>query len=468
MIDMKEELPVPNDANLSHPIIDATPADPIDIIEKAPEDEVPQPISRSVSELSASSLSPSKPSRVKGLLTRISMRKKSFQQNPENSAAIAASTTAATTAIATAVTMPPTIQVEVPLDPELILKPDDIQGLPINRVRAASIRGLVSHVISRENVDPDLMPAIALSWKRLCNPDAGMLVLVRVFNELTAKLTVDGTQDIQVLRSLIRFVECQKSFLRVFWGSLHQSHMDEVQNMVYRLINVGILELAQQLRLFLISPIKRTSKSLFFPCSVEIDSRLVKNLIDLSPATIAEQLTLLDAAWFAVIQPSEVFDWAFKQSKETSPGVFDMIAHFNAVSMWCSSAILTQTDLNDRVDVLKKFADVAKWLAKMSNFNSLMALLSGINRSSVHRLSLTKEAAGSKCISTIEKLLTLMSHEQSFSSYRTALKEAPLPCLPYLGVFLTDLTFIHQGNKDCVPSEVDSSVQLLNFSKVFS
>lgn len=41
-----------------------------------------------------------------------------------------------------------------------------------------------------------------------------------------------------------------------------------------------------------------------------------------------------------------------------------------------------------------------------------------------------------------------MSTQQSFKNYRTALRDSSPPCLPYLGVHLSDLVFIEDGNAD--------------------
>lgn len=41
-----------------------------------------------------------------------------------------------------------------------------------------------------------------------------------------------------------------------------------------------------------------------------------------------------------------------------------------------------------------------------------------------------------------------MNTAQSFKTYRTALRDATPPCLPYLGVHLSDLVFIEDGNAD--------------------
>ncbi len=54
----------------------------------------------------------------------------------------------------------------------------------------------------------------------------------------------------------------------------------------------------------------------------------------------------------------------------------------------------------------------------------------------------------------------LMAHEKSFSAFRKHLHTRDPPCLPYFGVYLTDLTFIEEGNKDMI-----HGTDLINFSK---
>jgi len=41
-----------------------------------------------------------------------------------------------------------------------------------------------------------------------------------------------------------------------------------------------------------------------------------------------------------------------------------------------------------------------------------------------------------------------MHSRGNFSEYRKALQESQAPCLPYFGVFLTDITFTEDGNPD--------------------
>lgn len=61
---------------------------------------------------------------------------------------------------------------------------------------------------------------------------------------------------------------------------------------------------------------------------------------------------------------------------------------------------------------------------------------------------------------TIDKLQTLVSTDGRFRNMREALHRCDPPCIPYLGMYLTDLSFIEEGT----PNFTDDG--LLNFSKM--
>ena len=75
---------------------------------------------------------------------------------------------------------------------------------------------------------------------------------------------------------------------------------------------------------------------------------------------------------------------------------------------------------------------------------------------------------------TFEGFAKLLSPISGYREYRVALhSNLQKPALPYLGLYLTDLTFIQDGNSDYHPSSNKSQLPLLNlekrrlFSKVF-
>ena len=58
----------------------------------------------------------------------------------------------------------------------------------------------------------------------------------------------------------------------------------------------------------------------------------------------------------------------------------------------------------------------------------------------------------------LEELRSLLSSDKNYANLRVTLKNVDLPIIPYLGMFLTDLTFIEDGN----PNRIG---QLVNVNK---
>ncbi|CAO3649811.1 unnamed protein product [Mucor fragilis] len=175
--------------------------------------------------------------------------------------------------------------------------------------------------------------------------------------------------------------------------------------------------------------------------------------------TIADQLTWIEAELFSRIKPREFIRniWSSSVSNDSSSfmescsnnAVTASIAHFNFISAWVVTMIITQTRLNKRVSVLEKFMSIAVALRNHNNYNSLMAILAGINSASVLRLKQTRQAVSTKKVfKQFQSLERLMSTDKSFSSYRMALKATGAPGIPYLGIHNQDLVSLAEANKD--------------------
>jgi Rap guanine nucleotide exchange factor 1 len=59
----------------------------------------------------------------------------------------------------------------------------------------------------------------------------------------------------------------------------------------------------------------------------------------------------------------------------------------------------------------------------------------------------------------IQEYCALIDSSSSFRAYRQALAETQPPCIPYIGLILQDLTFVHIGNPDTL------SDNRINFGK---
>ncbi|KAI6235253.1 hypothetical protein M3Y95_00031800 [Aphelenchoides besseyi] len=183
-----------------------------------------------------------------------------------------------------------------------------------------------------------------------------------------------------------------------------------------------------------------------------------KSIFKLSSSDIARQLTYLDSQLFGKIEVPEMIWWASNQHENKCPNIRQITQHFNNVSYWMRSKILEPEDRKEREKRFKKLLKVAKHLRKLGNFNSYLATLSALDSGPVRRLNWPR---GFK--DQIAELTTIMDTRQSFKNYRTELSRAKPPYLPYFGLILQDLTFVHVGNPDYLSHK--TAKNLLNFGK---
>uniref|UniRef100_A0AAQ5ZK68 Ras protein specific guanine nucleotide releasing factor 1 n=1 Tax=Amphiprion ocellaris TaxID=80972 RepID=A0AAQ5ZK68_AMPOC len=178
-----------------------------------------------------------------------------------------------------------------------------------------------------------------------------------------------------------------------------------------------------------------------------------------SALEIAEQLTLLDHLVFKVIPYEEFFGqgWMKNDKNERTPYIMKTTKHFNDISNRIATEILQWDDVNMRVAVIEKWVAVADICRCLHNYNAVLEITSSLNRSSIFRLKKTWLKVSKQTKTVIDKLQKLVSSEaSSFSLFCNC----DPPCVPYLGMYLTDLAFIEEGT----PNYTEDN--LVNFSKM--
>ncbi|XP_028907719.1 ras-specific guanine nucleotide-releasing factor 1 isoform X2 [Ornithorhynchus anatinus] len=181
-----------------------------------------------------------------------------------------------------------------------------------------------------------------------------------------------------------------------------------------------------------------------------------------SALEIAEQLTLLDHLVFKKIPYEEFFGqgWMKLEKNERTPYIMKTTKHFNDISNLIASEILRSEDVNARVCAVEKWAAVADICRCLHNYNAVLEITSSMNRSAIFRLKKTWLKVSKQTKALIDKLQKLVSSEGRFKNLREALKNCDPPCVPYLGMYLTDLAFIEEGT----PNYTEDG--LVNFSKM--
>lgn len=116
---------------------------------------------------------------------------------------------------------------------------------------------------------------------------------------------------------------------------------------------------------------------------------------------------------------------------------------------------------------------LAQACRELNNFNTMNSIIAALNNSSIHRLQKTWALVSKKTETKFQEMCQLVSLEGSYKSLRDAIASIVPPCIPYIGIYLTDLTFLEDGNPDfiktrssSVGSETDDvSKELINFGK---
>ncbi|XP_066836906.1 rap guanine nucleotide exchange factor 1 isoform X8 [Anser cygnoides] len=236
-----------------------------------------------------------------------------------------------------------------------------------------------------------------------------------------------------------------------------------LMDLVFRLVCNGELSLARVLRKNILDKVDQKKMLRFANSTKPLAARGVAarpgTLHDFHSHEIAEQLTLLDAELFYKIEIPEVLLWAKEQNEEKSPNLTQFTEHFNNMSYWVRSIIMLQEKAQDRERLLLKFIKIMKHLRKLNNFNSYLAILSALDSAPIRRLEWQKQTSEG-----LAEYCTLIDSSSSFRAYRAALADVEPPCIPYLGLILQDLTFVHLGNPDYIDSKVNFSKRWQQFN----
>ncbi|XP_067083672.1 ras-specific guanine nucleotide-releasing factor 2 isoform X4 [Osmerus mordax] len=182
----------------------------------------------------------------------------------------------------------------------------------------------------------------------------------------------------------------------------------------------------------------------------------------LSAMELAEQSTLLDHIIFRSIPYQEFLGqgWMKVDKTERTPYIMKTSQHFNDMSNLVASQIMTHTDVGSRASSIEKWVAVADICRCLNNYNGVLEITSALNRSAIYRLKKTWAKVSKQTKALMDKLQKTISSEGRFKNLRETLKNCNPPCVPYLGMYLTDLAFIEEGT----PNITEEG--LVNFSKM--
>lgn len=200
-----------------------------------------------------------------------------------------------------------------------------------------------------------------------------------------------------------------------------------------------------------------------------------------SPLRLAQQLTHIELERLSQIGPEEFVQAFSKEEVSNKIPVFrDMkkthnleayVQWFNRLSYLVASEICSHLKKKNRVKLVEYFIDVAKECINIGNFNSLMAIIAGMNMNPVARLKKTWAKVNKVKFGILE---LQMDPSNNFGSYRSCLKAAMWRSqgasdsrekivIPFFSLFVKDIYFLNEG---CANKSENGNINFQKFWKL--
>mmetsp|Transcript_15040 Transcript_15040/g.45053 ORF Transcript_15040/g.45053 Transcript_15040/m.45053 type:complete len:523 (+) Transcript_15040:1310-2878(+) len=196
----------------------------------------------------------------------------------------------------------------------------------------------------------------------------------------------------------------------------------------------------------------------------------VRSILDIPPLEFARQLCIYDYAIYDEIQPYEFFDlaWSKPRLHYRAPNLIQLKNHFNQLSRKVAGCLLSTDRILDRTLTLKWLIALCHELCTLQNFHSMYAVLCALDSSSIYRLRVTWSSLSKRHLAMLSKMKTIMSSDKSFQNFRNLTSTMKPPAIPFLGITLTDLTFIQDGNPPHIRGMINFYKRFLEYEVIES
>lgn len=388
-----------------------------------------------------------------------------------------------------------TLAEEVEEDESKLLEKTFAHELMFNKegqVTGGSLAALVERLTTHEST-PDAMfvSTFYLTFRLFCTPKMLAEALIERFDYVGEAPHMAGAVRLRVYNAF-------KGWLESHWrDGPDREALPVIQNFAeFKLSAVlpsagkRLLELSQRVVSVdgtlvprLVSSMGKTSTSisLYIPPDTPIpasvlsksQAQLLNNwkaggtcptVLDFDPLELARQLTIKQMTVFCSIMPEELLgsQW-MKKRGVGAPNVKAMSSLSTELSNLVADTILQYGEVKKRALVIKQWIKIANQCLELHNYDALMAIICSLNSSTITRLRRTWDIISPKRRQMLKHLQAIVEPNQNNKILRARLHDHVPPCLPFLGMFLTDLTFVDIGNPATKTS--DTGLTLVNFDK---
>lgn len=172
------------------------------------------------------------------------------------------------------------------------------------------------------------------------------------------------------------------------------------------------------------------------------------SILDFDPLELARQFTIIESRIFCSIDPEELLalEWT-KKTDSRAINIKAMSTLSTDLANLVADTVLQLEDAKKRALVIKQWVKIGMKCLELNNYDSLMAIICSLNSSMVLRLKRTWELVSAKTKARLEELKAVVEVGKNYAVLRQRLQNHVAPCIPFVGIYLTDLTFVDVGNQ---------------------
>ena len=364
------------------------------------------------------------------------------------------------------------------------------------RVKGGTKEALIEHLTNHKIIDPAFNVAMLISFRSIFTVKDFFYSLIYRYNMYPPEGLNFDDYSIWIERRLnpikCRVINILKTFLQQYWSPCYlDPGLSSIESFVEYAVNEnipGAVELLQKVRELLVKkvgpsesgketgavsirergrqdPRRLMTRPLLTTTPSTIFHLKKKKLLNFDPANYARQLTIREHDLYLRITMFECLDraWGDKYcDMGGSPNITKFIQNANTLTNFVSYSIVKQHFVKVRALYIRFFITVAEHCKELNNFSSMTAIVSALYSSPIYRLKKTWEIVPEESKETLRKLNNLMDSKKNFIRYRGLLRSVKdVACVPFFGVYLSDLTFTNVGNPDYLHGNTD----IINFGK---
>ncbi|XP_076672839.1 uncharacterized protein LOC143371496 [Andrena cerasifolii] len=343
---------------------------------------------------------------------------------------------------------------------------------------SGSLEALVQHMVPTEEYYPDraYLFAFLLSARLFIKPHE-LLGEVCALCEHQQNLNGEGGKE-RLQRFVPRLVQLLAEWTETFpYDFRDERVMGHVRSITQKVAAVDaaarqeVSALLQNLLLRL-TALERYEEALSRLATEIATEQLTQvDITELCPSAtvLAQQLTHVELERLSYIGPEEFVQAFAKESPHLETSFKDMkktrnlesyVQWFNRLSYFVATEVCKHAKKKQRVRVVEYWIETARECFNIGNFNSLMAIIAGLNMSPISRLKKTWSKVQLAKFSILEHQ---MDPSSNFSSYRSTLKaamwrsagatdERQRIVVPFFSLLVKDLYFLNEGCSNKLPN----------------